>query len=119
MNYMFENILNRNTCSHIINIGTTDYSLVTTGYCDTDISSREECSKAAYHLALPDTSAHVASRSDRPYGCISSRSSGALQWNAPGTSTPSCGTTDNSNVKQDCICGPAGSIVYIFKFLNS
>ena len=116
---MFENILNWKNCSHIINIGMTDYSLVTTGYCDTDISSREECVTAAYHLVLSDTTAHVASRSDRPYGCTSSRDSGALQWNVPGSPTPSCGTPDNGNKIQDCICGPACNIFYIFIIINS
>ena len=110
----------RNNCSHTINLGTTNYSLLTTGYCDTDISSKEECETAAYHLGLPDTRANAVSRSDRPYGCISSRTSGSLQWNVPGVErgSPSCGSSGQGGAVQDCICAPTGNIVSIFIILN-
>ena len=88
----------------------TNYSLVTTDYCDTDITSRAECTTAAYHLGLPDTSSQATFSSDRPYGCISSRNTGTLQWNV--LEGPSCGTIDDGNNQEiwDCVCGPAGNI---------
>ena len=111
-------VKNQNYFSHIVHLGITDYLLVTTGYCDTEISSRKECEEAAYNLGIPDTSAVTSSRSERPYGCISSRKTGNLYWNQPRRNNPSCGTTHGNSIR-DCICGPAGNIVEIFIIINS
>ena len=79
------------------------YKRVSSGNCDSLVTSKEECELAATILGLSDTDAYEDDRlwPGRPRGCIYA-SNNWLQWHDQNSLDP-CGSNDGSN-DYDCLC---------------